>query len=222
MYNLICFPHYTCGGLLCDILSDTFSAPGPAGDIQSIQHNLGKIGDTDTVLTEYNSDHIMAQLATLTDKSVWVGTHCWPGQLPLHEFNQIICITTATYRSQIYRWMRTYQHYFLPRWQDLAGMELTDKMRESAKNYLIPFDPVYHTRVYNVEFADIVENTAEFHHLIGTRDITAHVDRWQKINNFLYDKDLWNSPAAVSFYQAQAEYTTKRYYVYKHSGSSIV
>jgi hypothetical protein len=43
--NLICFPHYTCGGLLCDIMEDTMSEFADNGGIASPTHNVGKIGD---------------------------------------------------------------------------------------------------------------------------------------------------------------------------------
>jgi hypothetical protein len=54
--NLICFPHYTCGGLLCDILNGTFSEITSDGGVNSIGHGLGKIGDSDTVMIDYDPD----------------------------------------------------------------------------------------------------------------------------------------------------------------------
>ena len=52
--KLVCFPHYTCGGLLCDILNDTFSNIGTNGGINNIHHSIGKIGDVDTVQTNFD------------------------------------------------------------------------------------------------------------------------------------------------------------------------
>ena len=46
--NLICFPHYTCGGVLCDILNQTFSPVLSHGGLGSIHHAIGKIGDYPT------------------------------------------------------------------------------------------------------------------------------------------------------------------------------
>ena len=69
--NLICFPHYTCGGLLCDILSNTFSPIDKNGGIKSIEHNIGKIGDTPTVLTEFDTADLNNRLSNLKDKEGW-------------------------------------------------------------------------------------------------------------------------------------------------------
>ena len=55
--NLVCFPHYTCGGLLIDILSDTFPPLNSrTNGINSSRHNLGKIGDSDTVQRYYEAE----------------------------------------------------------------------------------------------------------------------------------------------------------------------
>lgn len=216
MYKLICFPHYTCGGLLSDILNCTFSDMGPRGAISSIRHSLGKIGDSNTVLTDFDVSTVMQQLHSLPDKTAWVGTHCWPGQLPLAEFQQIVAVTTATERSQVYRWARAFHHMFRDEWGNISGMELIDKMRECAKNYLVPFAPVQHPRVYNIEFADIVDHTTEFINLVGT-NVDQHTQRWHAHNAFLKEKDFWNSLAVKTFYQAQVETLLQRRYVYEPS-----
>jgi hypothetical protein len=218
MTNLICFPHYTAGGLLCDILSNTYSPIDENGGIQSIAHSIGKIGDTDTVLTDFDPAKFMSTLAKKTlDNDAWVGTHCWPGSLPVEQFNKIIVISTSTYRSKIYRWLRAYNHYFLNsrKLLNLTGMERIDKLRETAKNYLVPFNPVLTApNIFNIEFADIVENTAEFSFVNNNVDTGKHLHRWQQINNFLYDPNLWNNELVKIFYQAEHETLLKRYYIY--------
>lgn len=212
--NLICFPHYTCGGLLGDILSNTFSPMLPNGGIESFSHTLGKIGDSASVHIDYNVAEFMAKVSKV-ERGTWVGTHCWPGRLPLTEFDKIINVTTATSRSKIYRWLRAYNLYFAPQWTELQGLELTDKVRETAKSYLIGFVPVQAANVYNIEFADVVENTAEFKHLVDYRNTDMHLGRWQETNKFLFDSNLWNSDAVKSFYQAEHETALKRYYRYE-------
>ena len=112
MVNLICFPHYTCGGLLCDILSGNFSKVGKNGGIESINHSIGKIGDANTVLVDYDVDVFLQQLKEENlSNNDWVGTHCWLGKLPVEKFNKIIVVSTSTYQSKIYRWVRAYNHY---------------------------------------------------------------------------------------------------------------
>ena len=213
--NLICFPHYTAGGLLCDILSDTYSPMDNNGGILSILHTVGKIGDTDTVLIDYDAEEFMQTVASKQPgPNDWIGTHCWPGNLPTDQFEQVILITTATDRSKIYRWLRAYHHYFAPLWT-MSGMELIDKLRETAKNYTISFDPLLgRNNVVNIELADIVENTAEFAHLTNGCDTGKHLARWQEINSFLYKNTLWNDLAVKAFYQAQHELALNRHYIY--------
>ena len=216
LISLICFPHYTAGGLVCDILSDTFSNIAPNGGIASLSHLLGKIGDTDSVMVDYDVKEFKKQISNIPS-GIWVGTHCWPGKLPISEFQQIINITTTTNKSKCYRWLRSYHHFFKKQWDNLQlnSTELLDKTRETAKNYTIAFEPVWGRNVHNVEFADIVENTTEFHKILQGKHHTKHMDRWKKINSFLYDSDLWNTDLIKIFYQAELETNLKRYYIYE-------
>lgn len=215
MYNLICFPHYTCGGLLCDIFSNTFSPVSPNGGLSSINHFLGKIGDGPTVYTDYNPVELLSKLALLNQpRGTWVGTHCWPGKLPLDQFERIILVTTSTYKSKLYRWTRAYHHYFQPAWQNLHGIDRLDKMRETAKNYTIPFTPIMSANIENIEFADVVENTEEFKYITAGLDTAPHMDRWQQLNSFLYESAVWTNEVSQALYQAEAEIALNRYYRY--------
>ena len=214
--NLICFPHYTCGGLLSDILNETFSTVGTNGGIQSINHSLGKIGDSATTLTDYNTEFFMEQLKKLNvEDSAWIGTHCWPGPLPLHEFQQVINVTTATYRSRLYRWIRAYYLYYSHSepWLCLTGQQRVDKERETAKNYLIAFEPVYHSQVINIEFAEIVEQQPSFTNIVDCN--SAALVQWRDTNSFLYNQDLWSSTAAARFHEAELETQLDTQYVYQ-------
>jgi len=211
--KLICFPHYTCGGLLCDILNNTFSPIGTHGGIDSIAHSIGKIGDTDTVNTTFDPLVLKNKLSAI-DTNLWAGTHCWPGNMqPLDQFEQILTITTATWKSKLYRWTRSYHHYYASRWSNLSNMSLTDKMRETAKNYHVAFEPVIASNVVNIEFADIVENTHEFKYIVKNYSVDQHMDRWRTVNNFLY-ADIWNLASTHAFHQAEVEINLQRYYRY--------
>jgi hypothetical protein len=222
MINLICFPHYTAGGLLCDILSGTFSPIAPNGGINSLAHQVGKIGDSDTVLDNYNSQEFLSKLAELnvTGDSC-IGTHCWPGALNISQLNQLvtrtIVITTTTYRSKLYRWIRAYYHYYEKSdpWLSVLGSERIDKERETAKNYIKPFLPVHGEHIINIEFAEIVENSQQFQNLIEDYNIGNHIVRWREINYFLYEKEIWNSAAVRRFYEAELETCLDQYYIYE-------
>ena len=213
--NLVCFPHYTCGGLLVDILSDTFSLVHPVNNgINSVAHSIGKIGDSATVLTDFDTTRFINKLNILKlSDDKWVGTHCWPGSIDLAIFNRVICVTTMTYRSRIYRWARAFYHYYLNSspWQ-LSGMYLVDKQRETAKNYVIPFNPV--PNAINIEFSEIVENNVQFQHLINGHNADASLDRWKEINKFLYASNFWQSVPVQRYYEAELELSLNQSYVY--------
>ena len=132
-------------------------------------------------------------------------------------FDRVIAITTTSYRSKLYRWTRAYYHYYSKStpWTSLQGQERTDKERETAKNYLKAFDPVFHTNVINIEFSEIVENSAEFQQLVNHEKIDHHLDRWKTVNKFLYEVDIWNSDPLKRFYEAESEHNLNKYYVYQ-------
>ena len=219
--NLICFPHYTCGGLLCDIMQQTFSSVGAEGAIKSWNHRVGKIGDSASIFEEYSEDKFMSVLEEVGfDKDEWVGTHCWPGRLSeanTLKINQIILISTNTSRSKIYRWIRAYHHYFKNsnEWKDLSGINLIDKARETAKNYIVPFRELSRSNVINIEFSEIVESSPQFLNLVKDFKIDSHLDRWRSVNNFLYETDLWNSIPVKRFYEAEVEHVTGKSYIYE-------
>ena len=213
MVNLVCFPHYTCGGLLCDIFTNSNSNIGPTGGIESVEHEIGKIGDNATVYREYDVDALMERVRDLPDGS-WVGTHCWPGALPHREFGRIVSVTTATYASQLMRWQRVHRFYFQETWTRLTAMELTDTMRETAKNYLIPFDPVTRENIENIEFFDVVQASAELHSVTWGYDTKTHLKKWWDNNAFLLTPRVWTDNVAQALYQAQLEVQHTRYYRY--------
>lgn len=214
MANLISFPHYTCGGLLCDILNDKVSALGDCGNIKSFEHSLGKIGDTDTVQINFDTDIFLKKITKYKSTDIWIGTHVWATPEVIDHFDKIIVITTTTFRSKIYRWSRVYHHYFKSQWQELTGIDLIDKCRETAKNYLSSFDPVSAANIINLEFADVVDNTEEFLSIVQGHDPAESMARWQLVNKFLYQTDFWNSFENKIFYQAEFETQQQRRYIY--------
>lgn len=199
MYNLICFPHYTCGGLISDIFNNTYSIHNRlTGGLESDYHEIAKLNDSNSVYTEFTQEqfdsiHEIARSNNIPD-GVWLGTHCWPGKVNLGMFDKIINITTATTRSKLYRWARSYKlyHSIQTNTHEFSELEKIDKFRECAKNYLISFDPVFHPTVSNIEFSDIVEETQNFVSLLdkfSKHPYKLELDRWKNLNAFLYNKD---------------------------------
>jgi hypothetical protein len=215
--NLICFPHYTCGGLLCDIFQQTFSPVSSHGGIESFSHNIGKIGDSESVFDQFDTDLFNSTIQNLKDQNVWIGTHCWPGKIDLSDFDRVVLITTTTFRSKLYRWIRAYHHYYISSgpWIAKIDQDRIDKERETAKNYLKPFLPVHADNVVNLEFSEVVEVSQEFKRLVESVDYQLHMNRWKELNDFLYDADIWNSPPVKRFYEAEFEIELKKFYQYE-------
>lgn len=211
--KIVSFPHYTCGGLLCEILNDTFSPATSIGSIDGIQHKMAKIGDSASVFVDFDKKQLLDKLKE-ADTDSWIGTHCWLGNMVSDDF-QVINITTATYRSRLYRWTRAWYHMFVKTepWQNLDGMTAIDKQRETAKNYVPSFDPVHRDNFVNLEFADVVECTPAFVHLVD-RSIDRHIDRWRTINHFLYKDDVWTALPAQRLHEAEYELKLRKAYVY--------
>jgi hypothetical protein len=216
--NLIGFPHYTCGGLLCDIFNKTFSTVGSHGGINSFTHQKGKIGDSDSIFSQYDTQEFENTILSLgVPANAWIGTHCWPDRVNLEIFDKVLLITTTTARSKLYRWIRAYHHYYLQSqpWLEQSGQARIDKERETAKKYLEPYLPIHACNVINIEFSEIVEGSCEFRKLVSEYDFIPHLERWKKINEFLYDPAIWNSDAFLRFYEADYEVQLKKFYQYE-------
>jgi hypothetical protein len=213
--KIVSFPHYTCGGLLCDILNDTFSPVAENGGIDSIHHNIGKIGDH-AIYSDFDFDLFLQKVKNSNHADSWIGTHCWLGNVDTAELQQIINVTTVTYHSRLYRWIRAYHHHYLHSadWQNLSGFEQIDKQRETAKEYTTAFLPIDRAGVVNIEFADIVNVSAAFTRLVK-KDVANHINRWRDLNSFLYSDLLWSSTPAQRFYEAEYEILSNQRYVYE-------
>jgi hypothetical protein len=213
--KIISFPHYTCGGLLCDILNGTYSKVGKHGGLMNTSHRHANIGDSPTVLTQFDTQLFFDKIQK-ANPNQWIGTHCWLGEMDLDERAEIINITTMTNRSRIYRWARAWYHYYLPSnpWQNLQGIQEIDKQRETAKNYLLPSSVIFHKTVTNLEFAEVVECSPRFRSLMK-KPVDKHITRWKQVNNFLYSDDFWTSRPVQRFYEAEYEVSLNQSYVYK-------
>jgi len=187
------------------------------GGLASPTHNVGKIGDSVDIFTDYNVDEFMNRVQPWMESSRWIGTHCWPGPLPLDQFEFVINITTTTYASKIYRWYRAYELLFSPAWQHLSGEELVDQIKQKAKFYLKAAEPVIASNVLNLEFADVVHQTEELAQAldrgrVARNSSNPHLTRWAEQNKFLYQNDIWNSTAVKSFFHAEFETNLGRNY----------
>ena len=199
-------------------MNGTFSNISTVGGVDNDAHSIGKIGDTDTVFDNYNPADLQTAIGKYQPPSgTWIGTHCWPKLLPTEQYNTIINISTSTYRSRVYRWVRTYNLLFKNQWDlsELNYIGRMDKLRETAKNYLAPFNPVFADNIINIEFADIVDNTVEFQKILKNFEYEPHISRWRQVNYFLYDPDMWNNELIIAYHHAEVEANLHRPYLYE-------
>ena len=216
--NLVCFPHYTAGGLLCEIFNNTSSKTLARGGFSNKQHQYGVIQPDAPVLDKFDPAIFFRQIEQMRDMhniqdTEWIGTHCWPGIIDHTKFNKIINITTCTNRSKIFRWARMFNLYFKPRIDSsLTEMDYVDKVRILATEYVKPFVPVKGNNITNIEFSSIVDFDAAAKNLMGDN---SRYDVWKEHNIFLYDDAIWNSDLAKRFYEAEYEVLTGKEYEYQ-------
>ena len=212
--NLVCFPHYTAGGLLCDVLNSVVSKIDYTGGFDNVYHNAGKIGDSDQIFDSYDPVELYEKIdSVMLYKDRWIGTHCWPGILDLSRFDKVINLTTATYRSRVYRWARACKLYFAVNGLDkLSDLDKIDKMRLLAKNYIKPFSPVTSDNVINIEFSSIVDFDYSAFKIIKDN---GQYPVWKSQNSFLYNVDFWQSDIAKRFHEAEYETVLNQEYEYQ-------
>lgn len=212
--NLVCFPHYTAGGLFCEILNNVTSKVSSNGGFLNEYHQYGVIQPDKPVLDDYDPQVLYSQIDQLDiPADAWIGTHCWPGLLDVTRFDKIINITTCTFRSRFFRWARMFNLYFSTRMPtDLDDMDRIDKMRWLAKEYVKPYPVFLADNITNIEFASIVDFDVTAKKILG---FNSRYGVWKDTNSFLYDRNLWTSDLALRYYEAEYEIFTGREYEYK-------
>lgn len=220
---LISYPHYTCGGFLCNIYNKEFNGFADHGGMDGEAHSIFKTRDDGK--SPYTSIEELINIRLTTWESKYgklpeaVGTHYPADKMPLHMFDSVINVTTVTSRSRMYRWLRVYHHYFMEtsEWKSLRGIDLIDKARETAKQYLKPVGPVDHKKVYNVEFSDIVDcNTNCYNNIYKlNEEVFQELQAlWAKKNSFLYESNIWDSDAIKRYTEAEYEINARTHYKY--------
>lgn len=216
---LISYPHYTCGGLLCNIFNNEFNGFADHGGMEGDAHSLFKTRDDG--LSQYTSIEELISSRLQTPSGVLphaAGTHYPVLKMPLHMFDKVIHVTVTTTQSRMYRWIRAYYLYYTKSddWTSLSGMDLVDKARETAKHYVDPIMPVAHEKVYNIEFADIVNCNANcYNNILKDNESWEHMmNLWKEKNYFLYSNDIWNSEPAQRYSEAEYELLARAPYQY--------
>jgi len=215
---LISYPHYTCGGLLCNLINKEFHGFADHGGMDNTAHSLFKEPEdpNDPRLSNLSIEELVQhRLDTYPAETLPLaaGTHFNVLDMPLDMFDKVIHITTERTRSRLYRWTRAYylQYEQSADWQSVVGLDYIDKARETAKEYVNPRKSIRHSKVVNIEFAEIVDKGPSFSKLIPNYDPYVY-DLWRNKNYFLYNNML-HEPAQ-RMYEAEFELKTNTRYEY--------
>ena len=207
--KLVCFSNNTGGGLVCDLLNG-HSSPAQGYRLNSPEHNIFKIGDVPGVQWSVDIGAWLDRCDQHRNHVQWMGTHLHPRGIPnLDDFQQVVVITTERRTSRRLRWLRYYHGWFrseFPHWQESSDLHDIDRVRELAKNTLVPYPA--HAGCWNVEFADLV--SGEF---VANNNLDYdYYWRWRESNSFLMSpEDSW---ASQRFDEAEWEQLHQKPYRY--------
>jgi hypothetical protein len=193
--NLICFPNYTCGAILCDILNKESSQVGKNNNFYSAKHNYGKIPANTYNGKEYDPKLLYDKTLRLDNvqqlKGAWIGTHCWPGLIDNTLYENIICISTENRNSKIYRFARVFYTMVAGRWPD----QPKPQKPKDIMYYNAPFEKVHKSNIINIEFEHWVNLTPQVEDVLlrlagheYKNHFIARRKKWIEINDFLYDQ----------------------------------
>lgn len=199
--NLISFPVYTCGAILCDMLNNERSPVGVANNFDSKMHNAGKVGILRNLHNVPGSDAEVFKKRTnklfhLKEyENKWIGTHCILTDIDASRFNKIINITTISRQSSLYQYSRIF-------WTHIHGQMPGKKHGKPKVIKHLESDCVQKVdlpNVTNIEFEDFVEwkngiddillNLSEFK---DQNHIAERRKAWTEVNNFLFDENKMN------------------------------
>lgn len=196
--KLVCFPGYTCGALLCDILNKESSQIGKHNNLVSANHNRGKIALQNSFNgTGFDNNLFETQISNCSQypilQDAWIGTHCWAGELNLSLFDQVVQITTENRMSKIYRFTRIFYTMLSGKYPDMPKPVRPFGVDQFNQGYAKAYAP----NIINIEFEDIVEWKNGIEDVLVSyigESFRNHIHNrrkvWIEINDFLYDKRL--------------------------------
>lgn len=211
--KLVCFSNNTAGGLVCDLLNNKLPIMIDY-KTDSVQHKVFKIDDSPTIITEISDKNLLVWNELVKKKknlNLWYGTHYHPSCIKLEDFKSVICITTLTEKSKIYRWLRYYHGWFkseYSNWIEDETIEKIDKIRELSKNVFVEFKP--HPNCKNIEFEDIVNGKFVMENNLNQ----TYFELWKENNQWLYEENLEQSWCVQRFFEAKWELETNQSFRY--------
>jgi len=201
--NLVCFHAYCGGALICDLLNNQVSPIGDNGDIKSLYAAILKVPRHKNI--QHSFQYFFNQkISQLNLESLyWYGTHCFPNDVDVSDFNKVIVVTCNNFMSKVFRLMRIYFLY--------DRLHIVSKLDPKYKNididnkllkikFFNPFlldDSYSGQNIIPLEFEDLVKTSDTFLELMKTNclvyDNNHFSERlvvWKNLNKFLYEKDI--------------------------------
>lgn len=182
--NLVCFPNYCAGGLVCDLLNNKKNKIVDGTIAASQEHNFFKVGNNG-ILVQRTFDRkewdrlFSYYSAKEWTKSIWYGTHIHPSVIPnLSEFKRVICITDETRLSKLYRIIRLYNIELI------KEPDINKRIGSLIGNMKLLKDTfTSHKDCTNIEFCDIVDGK-----FVRDNDLdVSYFEEWKQANAWLYD-----------------------------------
>lgn len=211
--NLICFPPYGGGGLVCDLLNGTQSPHGSDGTVVNPMADQLKIPIPRSFKSfrpdnKFSYQYFFEQKYEYTrfrvKPNTWVGTHCFPDEVDTSNFSKVIVISTENLLSKIYRFMRVYFMYDL--WakkynlQEDKTSNLDYKLKSlDLKLYNFNYHQIIQPNTIQLEIEDIVHCSDYFKKLVtdncsnfNEAQFMGQFQIWKSKNVFLYDQSFVN------------------------------
>jgi hypothetical protein len=218
--NLITFPHFTAGTMMVIYLTSVqYKFNTTSGEFNcSLAKKLGV--DNESFSTKVQSAQIYKESVLQNSRFGWSCTHSSLAGQDISMFDTVLNISTTTFKSRFYRWARCFHQYYMRSapWQEQTQETIRDKMRETAKNYLLAYPLHTAPNAINLEFSDIVEETAEFKymmHELGANLNLNLIEQWKKYNSFLYNSEIWKSLEFDVYCEAEYEHNLEKHFRYE-------
>jgi len=176
--NLVCFPNYCAGGLLCDLLNNKTTSLVDS-TLPSVEHNTFKQNNFGFRVQRVFDIKLWNKKVNMYREQpiyndTYFGTHIHPNYIPdLKVFNKVMVITDLTNLSKWYRFLRIF-HLHLKNTDEHAVKDLLIQLKDTF---------VDHNDCKNIEYCDIVNG--EF--VIENKLNVEHFNNWSKANSWLYD-----------------------------------
>lgn len=198
--NLVCFPSFCAGAIVCDLLNCEKSNESTRGGIDNFNSSKLKISNNRNNSPGWKKFFFEKNLKSLNlNDNNWIGTHNWPTEVDTTVFDKVLIITTENKMSRIYRLMRAFFLYKgFKKLHNSTNENIDENLAKlDLSRFKFNFDKYHSNNTINIEFEEIVEWSENFSNFVKQNSINysqEHFDErkeyWKNSNKFLYDNSL--------------------------------